>query len=339
MNYLDAQKELKKTKKNFFLLVGEEQYLIESAVKQVIDSKLSEADRQDNVIKFDMEEATIDTALLEAETYPFFGDEKIVIIDRAYFLTAKQVKTNIEHNIEALINFTNHPVDFATVIIIVPYEKLDERKKITKLVKKQAMYIECATIKEWEIEKWVDQLIEKYGLTIEKQAKELLISETGAHLALIEKEIEKLSLYIGQDQRHITEAVARELVSHQGETSGLKLVDAVIAKDLNRAIQTFKDLLRLNEEPIALIALLASQLRTIYQVKTLIQKGYNQRQITQQLKLHPFVVKMAAERERRFSIEKLYACIDACANTDRLIKQGKYDKLLAFELLLYRLVK
>src|SRR5690625_5897433 len=159
-------------------------------------------------------------------------------------------------------------------------------------------------------------MAKQYQISIDKAAEQLLINEVGANLGLLEKEIEKLALYVGENGK-VTVEIARELVAHHGNASGLTLVDMVIAKNLQGAIQIYRNLIKFNEEPIALIALLASQLRTIYQVKILLNKGYRQHQMAKQLKVHSYVVKMSLEREKKFSLDKLYRCLTACAEADQ----------------------
>src|SRR5699024_264853 len=64
-----------------------------------------------------------------------------------------------------------------------------------------------------------------------------------------------------------------------------------------------------------------------------------QTQIQKQIGGHPYVIKIASDRERRFSELKLKNIIDMLATTDATIKQWKMDKGLAFEILLYNLIQ
>src|SRR5699024_5001581 len=88
-----------------------------------------------------------------------------------------------------------------------------------------------------------------------------------------------------------------------------------------------------------LIALLAFQFRMILHVKLLNQKGYSQSQMQKRIGAHPYVIKMASQRERKFSTQRLESIIDKLTQTDTAIKQGKMEKELAFELLLHELTK
>lgn len=339
MDYFKAIETIKKEKlQSLYLLYGTESYLIEAINEKLISNGLAPEDRESNIIRYDLEETTIQDVIMDVETYPFFGERKIIFAYNPLFLTAKQDKTNIDHNVASLQQYIEQPVDYSTLVLIAPYEKLDERKKIIKSLKNQATMIECEEVKAWNIDRWIDHLAKTLHIDLEKPVYELLVQETGTNLLMLQKELDKLATYVGRNGT-VTIAIAEELIAHQANTSGLKLVDAVIAKDLNKAIQIFKDLERMNEEVIALVALLASQFRTLYHVKILMQKGYGQKQMAQYLKVHPYVVKMAMGREKKFSRKLLESTIDACATTDASIKQGKIDKVLAFELLLYQLIQ
>lgn len=94
----------------------------------------------------------------------------------------------------------------------------------------------------------------------------------------------------------------------------------------------------MNEEPIALIALLAFQFRTLLQVKILKGKGYSQQQIQKQLSLHPYVIKIAYQREKQFTKKQLEVIIMSLAKADAMIKQGSMEKTLVMELLLYEII-
>ncbi|CQR46905.1 DNA polymerase III subunit delta [Paraliobacillus sp. PM-2] len=340
---MDYFKAINKIEKNEFqpiyLLYGTESYLIENMISKLKQHGLSDSDDEANFIRYDLEETAIQEVIMDVETYPFFGQRKVVLAYHPIFLTSKPDKSGVSHQIDALLKYVSNPIDYSILVLIAPYEKLDERKKITKVLKKQAEMIECHPVKEWDIDKWIDFLAKQLNVGIEKATYEVISKETGANLMLLEKELEKLATYVGKGGI-ITPKIAEELLAHQStNNSGLKLVDAVIAKDLAKAIRVYQDLSRINEDEIALLALLGSQFRTINHVKILKKSGYSQKQMAQQLKVHPYVIKMAMTREKYFSREKLEAILDQCTLTDIQIKQGQMDKRLAFELLLYQIIK
>ncbi|MRH43064.1 DNA polymerase III subunit delta [Aquibacillus halophilus] len=338
MTYIDSLKKIKK--KQFspvYLLYGTESFLIQDLKKQLITYGLMEQDKDTNISSYDLEETPIQDVIADAETYPFFGERKVIFAHNPLFLKAKPDKVSFEHDLDLLQSYLNQPVDYSIIVFIAPYEKLDERKKVTKLLKKQSELIPCQPIKEWELGQWIKDMAKSSNVSIDEQANDALIQEMGSNLLMIQSEVEKMALYVG-DGGKITKAVADELISSNPNSSGLKLVDAVIAADLGKAILIYKDLEKAKEEPIVLVALLASQFRTILHAKLLKQKGYSQNQMVQQLKAHPYVIKMSLTREKNFSATQLQTMLVLCTDTDAQIKQGRMDKNLAFELLLNQMI-
>ncbi|QAS54130.1 DNA polymerase III subunit delta [Halobacillus litoralis] len=320
-----------------YLLYGEESYLIQENKNKIIKQTLKKEDREFNVSQYDLEEVPVEDVVTDAETFPFLGDGKVVIAFHPVFLKAKPDKLSFEHDVEALLEYIQNPAEYTVLVIVAPYEKLDERKKVFKQLKKHGEVIDCQPVKEWDIDKWIQTLANELHITVPEEIHELFTQEIGANLMALRKEMEKLALNVGEGGV-VTKELAEQLLSHSAEASGLKLVDAVMEKDLGRAIRIYKDLEKLNEEPIALTALLASQFRIINQAKVLKQKGYAQNQMKGYIKAHPYVIKMALKRERFFTNQELNRIIEQLAETDYTLKQGRMEKSLAFEMLLYKLI-
>ncbi|MBY7143329.1 DNA polymerase III subunit delta [Virgibacillus sp. NKC19-3] len=337
MSYLEVLQQIKK--KNIspvFLLYGSESYFIQNLKKQLTKEVL--ADDLDNLTTYDLEETPIQEVIADAETYPFFGERKLIIANNPGFLKAKPDKSPFEHDLDGLKRYLESPVDYSILVIIAPYEKIDERKKITKILKKNATVAICEPIKEYDLAKWLKNLASQLHVTIADDAYEIFDTALSANLQLLENELTKMASFVGENGT-ITRGIAEKLISHTTNGSSLRLADAVIERNLHKAIAVYKDLEKMKEEPIALIGLLAYQFRMMLRVKLLKSKGYSQPQIQKQLGVHPYVVKMALKREKQFTAKRLQDIMDRLANTDAEMKTGEMEKGLAFELLLYELVQ
>lgn len=337
MGYVEVLNKIEK--KNIapvYFLYGKETYFSENIKRQLVETVTG--NDEDGLSVYDLEEVPIDEVIADAETYPFFSERKLVIAENPLFLQTKPDKLPFEHRLEALERYLETPVDYTVLVIIAPYEKIDERKKISKLLKKHATVVSCQPLKERELRMWLEGMAKELEITIDEEAYDIIEAELSTNLHQLENELYKLSLYVGPNGT-VTKDIAEDLISHTTTSSSLRLVDAVIERDLHKAIRIFKDLLKMKEEPIAMIGLLAFQFRSILQVKLLKQLGYNQYQMQKQLGLHPYVVKIAMNRERQFTIDKLERIIIQLAETDAAIKQGRMEKDLAFELLLYELIE
>src|SRR5699024_6309817 len=121
-----------------------------------------------------------------------------------------------------------------------------------------------------------------------------------SNLYILQKELNKLAIYVGEN-RKVTKEIAEQMISPSNTFNALQFVDAVLKRDLQQAIRIFKELEKMNEEPIGLIALLAYQFRITFQVKLLKQKGYHLDRMKSELNVHPYVVQLALERSNIFS--------------------------------------
>src|SRR5699024_1135346 len=150
MTYMKALQQVRKNKiPPVILLYGLESYFIQDLQNEIVKKILGDGGNE-NLATYDLEEISIDEVIIEAETYPFFENEKLIFVNNPLFLTAKQKKLPFEHNLKKLEAYLKNPVDYSTIVFIGPYEKLDNRKKITKVMNKHAMVVECNPIKRSE---------------------------------------------------------------------------------------------------------------------------------------------------------------------------------------------
>ncbi|WP_010650955.1 DNA polymerase III subunit delta [Oceanobacillus massiliensis] len=337
MSYMDVMKQIKRNEiAPVYLIYGSEAFFLQNIKKELTNKVL--AGEEDNLSIYDLEDTPIQEVVTDAETYPFFGGRKLIIANNASFLKAKADNLAFEHDFAYLERYLGQPAEYSVLVLIAPYEKIDERKKVSKMLKKNTTVVVCNPIKEQDLRQWIDSLANSLQIEIAPDAYEIFESELSANLQLLESELTKLALYVGENGA-ITKEIAERLIAHTSNSSSLRLVDAVIERDLHKAISIYKDLQKMKEEPIAMIGLLAFQFRTILRAKLLKQKGYGQYQIQKNIGSHPYVIKIALSREKKFTIEKLEDIMSKLSDADAVMKQGKMEKELAFELLLYDLIQ
>ena len=146
-------------------------------------------------------------------------------------------------------------------------------------------------------------------------------------------EINKLAIHVG-NEGIIDHYVIEQMVAKTIEQDIFALINYIISKQTDKAMELLSELLKKKEEPIKIIALVARQVRIMYQVKELTEMGYQQKQIAGQLKLHPYVVKLAGQQGGRFSSKQLLSLLEQLADADYQIKSGQKDKRLAIELII-----
>ncbi|MBS4209050.1 DNA polymerase III subunit delta [Bacillus sp. FJAT-50079] len=319
-----------------YLLYGTEHYIINETKQKLMANVLTEADMDFNLSVYDLEETPIEQAIEDAETFPFTGDTKLIILQNPIFLTAEKPKEKIEHQLKRFEAYIEQPAPYSIVVLAGAYEKLDERKKLTKLLKKNAEVIEAKKLNEPELKAWVREQTVAYEVEMDDVAIELLLALGGSELMKLHTELEKLVLYAG-DLKKIDAEMVEKLTSRSIEQNIFALVEKVVQRKMDEAFRIYYDLRKQNEEPIKILALLAGQFRLIYQTKELLKRGYGQQQIASSLKVHPYRVKLASGQARFFSEEELTAIMSLLADSDYQLKSGGSAREISLELFLFKL--
>ena len=317
-----------------YLLVGEESYFIDETIQRLKDALGPEEEIE--LSTFDLDEVPVDEVINEADTIPFFSERKLIIAKNASFLKATEKgKEKIDHDVKRLEEWLAHPSDFSVTVFIAPYEKLDERKKVTKMMKEHALFVKVETPKEQDLAVWIQNLVKAHGKTITGGALELLVSMVGPNMLQLQMEIEKMSLYLG-DSGEITSALVEDLVAKTLEQDAFKMLNAYFAHDHVGALFIYHDLLRQKQEPIMLVGLLASNVRTMSNVFYMQKKGYHPQQIAKNLKIHPYRVKLMVEQRNRPSEESLLKALYQLAEVDMQLKTAGGNRERYLELFLMR---
>jgi len=334
----DLWKQIKAKKfASIYLLYGAENFLI-SETKQLLMNYVLSVDELDfNLSSYDLEEVPIEVALEEAETYPFFGEKRLVFLHNPVFLTSEKTKEKTEHNLAKLENYIKAPSPYTIIVFVAPYEKLDERKKITKELKRNAAQLEAKKLSEAELKFWIKERAGFNKVEIEGRAIELMLTLVGTNLFMLTGEVDKLALYVGAGNR-IEEQTVDKLVSRSLEQNIFTLVDKIVHRRIDEALRIYYDLLKQNEEPIKILSIITGQFRLIYQVKELARRGYGQQQIAGFLKVHPFRIKLAAGQAQLFSEQELATIMSSLANADYEMKTGGMNKKLLIEMFLFQLI-
>ncbi len=317
-----------------YLLVGEESYFIDETIKRLKEAMGSEEELE--MTAFDLEEVPVDAVMDEADTIPFFSERKLIIAKNASFLKATEKgKEKIDHDVKRLETWLSNPSDFSVTVFIAPYEKLDERKKVTKMLKEHVLLVQAETPKEQDLAVWIQGVVKAQGNSITQEAIELLVTMVGANMLQLQMEIDKLTLYLGEGGE-ITASLVEDLVAKTLEQDAFKMLNAYLANDSVSALSIYHDLLRQKQEPIMLVGLLASNVRTMSNVFYLLKKGYHPQQIAKNLKIHPYRVKLMTEQRHRPSEESLLRALYQLAEVDLQLKSTGGNRERHLELFLLR---
>lgn len=331
-----AVKLIEKEKlKRCYLIWGTEELHIEKLLNSFNERMKKEDEDPNNIIHFNLNDTPIDEVIHEAESYPFFGQQKLLVVHDSYIFSGKKAPAGLVHTIEKLEAYINNPSDFTVIVFLAPYEKLDKRKKITKTMLKLADAIEVNPSSGKETKDYLQDFFKEKGFIIEDKALDLLLRLTDYNLSLAMKEADKLIMYL-VEEKTITVAAVEKLVSKSLEQNIFDLNERLLNKNVKGAIELYQDLLTQKEDPIKILALMIGQFRLLIQVKILKKKGYQPADIASILKVHPYRVKLAGQKEKQFTQSALSQAHHLLITADYEVKTGKINPELQVELFIWQ---
>lgn len=336
MDYQKAIQEVTKGKlKAVYTIFGSEMFLQQEFLQTLLN-QFGEADNLD-MTKIDLNEQGLDVALDEAEMFSFFADYRLIIVENVQFLKANSSQKLTDNEEKRLLDYLNHPNEATVIVFIVPIDQIDKRKKLTKAFQKQTAFVEVNPLKEQDVARYIQRFVDADQLKMTREAVQELLVRVNYQLTEAMGELSKLKSFSLTGQP-ITIDVVRHLVPRTLESNVFELTDAVIKKQVDRAVQIYQDLILMKHEPIALHALIISQFRLMIQSKLLNQQGYLEADIAKELGVHPYRVKLALQSSRRSNLQQLANFYDELIEVDFQMKTGVGIKETHFYLLLTKMV-
>ena len=292
-----------------------------------------------NYSYFDMKEASYAEVELDLVSLPFFADEKIVILDHLLDLTTAKKRNLTDEDLKQFENYLENPSE-STRLVIFAEGKLDSKRRLVKLLKRDAQIIEATTPKEQDLKRYFASQAQELGLQFVGDSLDQLLLKSGYDFGELQKNIALLQAY--KEDGQITLEDIEEVVPKSLQDNIFDLTQMILKRQIDQARNLVKDLRLQGEDEIKLIAILLGQFRMFSQVKIFSEEGQSESQIVASLselsgrKVNPYQVKFALRDSRRLSLSFLKQAMTTFIETDYAIKSGTYEKDYLFDLALLK---
>lgn len=332
MKYTDALKQLRtKQLKSIYLIAGEELYLAEKYLKELLHL-LNPTNDPEAVQYFD---GTCDIkALLQAlDSAPFFSERNIII---AKDLKIFHEKNSSDKDAESLfLAFLDNIPDYS-VLILQNTTKVDKRKKIIKTIDKKGIIVECETIAHWNIGDWLAPRLKELNLQFDKEAYAYFVEAVKAmdkvSLGFLDQELQKLTLY--GTQTVINRQFLEKNLASIPEISTFRLWDAIADKDIALALELYLLQEQAGVYPLRLLKFFVRQVTQLWHVKIYLQERQSVRDIANILKLHPFITEKIVKQAKTFSLPAIEQMLIDLSDADYKIKTGSNEPALMENILI-----
>ena len=287
-----------------------------------------------NFAYFDMKEVDYKNLELELVSLPFFADEKIVILDHFVDITTAKKRYLTDDELKSFEDYLENPLPSSKLVIFAE-GKLDSKRRLVKLLKRDATVFEAIEPKEQEIRAYFQKWAQELGLTFAGKSFEQLLIKSGFQFSEIQKNLLFLQAY--KDNGDITEEDIVEAIPKTLQDNIFDLTQLILGKKIDQARDLVKDLTLQGEDEIKLIAIMLGQFRLYTQVKILQESGQTESQMVSSLGRYlgrnpnPYQIKFALRDTRALSLNFLQDSIRYLIQADYQIKTGVYEKGYLFE--------
>lgn len=245
-------------KKNVYLVFGDDEYLVDLRVAEIVSGLMDDAGQGTTVEHVDCEEAGLEGVIEEIVSPSLFSLSKITVL-RHFKLTAEN---KLAREVERYLAAGLAPGQF----IVIQAAKVDKRLRLAKMIDSDGGSEEVKPLPPGEVRPWILKRFKEHGKTAGAGVAEVLVDLKGEDLRAIASEIDKAATYVG-DHPEVTAADLRSLVGRSRTERIFELVKHVIGGRTDRAIEAVGDLLDSGDSGTRVVAYIGREVRWLIQTK------------------------------------------------------------------------
>lgn len=285
------------------LLVGSDESLRAECLRLLKGALAPEALAGSTVRSFEQPVAARDV-FDELRTVPFMGmpgRRVAMVADGGPFL---------QSHWQDLRRYLERPSPTATLLLCVaqldpkkpPGKPLKEKeaetgrkkawRELLKQIAARGVVVDCSRLKWGEAKGWVRTYAVRTGGKLTAGAANALVEALGPDLLALRNEVDKLCTYAGPGAA-VTDRDVDELVARSRSRSAFDLAEAVGRGDVAEALRLGSRLLLQGESREGIVAVLALQLRRLWQIKRLQGSGMGEQELARQVRAPAFAVRRA----------------------------------------------
>jgi DNA polymerase-3 subunit delta len=311
--------------RSFYLLYGDEGYLIERAREEILAALLPTQFRELNFNSYDAEQAPPSEVINACNTLPCMAQRRIVLVKGAHRYSQKDLKS--------FSPYLQSPSPTTTLIFIaegMPTEFIKEAKDGAFHLKRPS---------QGETSHWIRSIAQELGQEISPDAAGYLQEAVGGDLQGLRNELAKISLYIG-DKKRIEVQDVEGVVSEVRVNTIFELTKALGERDLKRAFRVLGTIWESGEPPLKILGMISRQFRHLLITKEVLAHGGGTAEVKKQVGTsNPYYLKELSAQAKGFSREALQKALRNLWETDLSLKRSPLPKRLILEGLVIKLCK
>lgn len=233
-----------------YLLYGID-FLVEEAVEKIVHMYFPSGPDDFNCHVFRASSDSAEDIVTAAVTLPFMAERRLVLVKEATAFKAADVKPFERYY---------HDPSPQTLLVFLS-STYDKRSVLLKLLADHRCGMFHLDVSESQVPAWVRQRAADLGIRLSADAHALLLDLVGPDVALLAKELEKLSL---AGSRDVGVEQVEAAVGNVREYTPFAIVEAIRSRNLERALRIMKALRDSGQEAVGLLGIIGWHYRQLY---------------------------------------------------------------------------
>ena len=331
--------ELKQALKNknlgrLYFFHGEETFLLHHYLGQMKKQLLDPLTESFNFHRLDNETFDIRSFADAVENLPMMAEHTLVQVDDIDLF--KMTEADRTKMTEILSDIP----DYCTVIftyLTVSWKPDKRLKKLWEAVNKNANVVEFAKQDQRDLVAWITRHFAARSKRISNDLCVYLIDITGGTMTALAGEIDKICAYSGADEIRksdidaVTEPVLDAVV--------FQMTDLLSAGRYDKALNKLQQLLKMQQEPLAILGAVGGHFRRLGAARTLLDRGKSAYDLQKLYGIPDYPARKTMEAARRFSADFCRKAAQLVLETDYQMKTSFDDSQRLLELLILQLAQ
>jgi len=340
LKYWDIENRLRKERPApVYAFFGEETFLRRRALG-LLRAKLAEGAGGDlDVVVFDLREQSFGDFLNTARTPSLMASCQLITLKYSEKITPALLP-----KLEA---FLARPSARNCVVLefdpnFNPQKRANDQsqhdKKLLAALEGRAERYLFSRLKDAGLIDFLVRHAQESGYRLGRESIAYLVDRLGGDLELIANEMEKLHLSAGTT-REIQPSDLEQLLVKNPYATIFDMLDCLAVRQLGKAYQRLDTLLEAGEHPLGILAMLSRFYQQIMMFRSLRQKGKNESEILQQMRLWPKQYKTLEIACHHYGPEELWQNLGLIGRVEEEYKSVRLDQHHHIELLRVRLCR
>ena len=225
----------------------------------------------------------------------------------------------------------------STILILVERSGVAKNNSLLKAASRYGKVEEFVSPKGVALERWIADRARQAGVRISSGAQTALAAAL-PDLQTLANEMEKLSLYVGAGGT-IDEGALKQMSFVSKQDDVFEMTSAAARRDTRGALIQLHKLMEGGTAPEGILPVLAWQIRTLIQVRDMLDRRVSEGRMAEQSGLSEFSVRKSIGQAKQYTMPKLLDIHHKLVELDHAVKTGRAEAEMTLDALVVEMCK